>query len=105
MVHDHDAQPPFAAWYLLGSIFDNPNAVCLTPTYVEHTLRAGGLPDRRNRGDIAGDHHADESAQTGMNTCGRSLCCPPAHLAIKRLERSRGSFGHFRNARYERFRP
>ena len=43
MVHDHDAQPPFAAWYLLGSIFDNPNAVCLTPTYVEHTLRQAGF--------------------------------------------------------------
>jgi hypothetical protein len=43
MVHNHDAQPPFAAWYLLGSIFDNPNAMCLTPTYVEHTLRQAGF--------------------------------------------------------------
>jgi hypothetical protein len=39
----NDAQPPFAAWYLLGSIFDNPNAVCLTPTYVEHALRQAGF--------------------------------------------------------------
>jgi hypothetical protein len=43
MVHNHDAQPPFAAWYLLGSIFDNSNAVCLTPTYVEQTLRRAGF--------------------------------------------------------------
>jgi hypothetical protein len=24
-------------------IFDNPNAVCLTPTYVEHILRQAGF--------------------------------------------------------------
>ena len=30
MVDNAYEQPPFAAWYLLGSIFDNPNAVCLT---------------------------------------------------------------------------
>ena len=43
MVDNTDAQPPFAAWYLLGSIFDNPNAVCLTPAFVEDALRQGGF--------------------------------------------------------------
>ena len=48
LVHDftvdnaHES-PPFAAWYLLGSIFDNPNAVCLTPSYVENVLREIGF--------------------------------------------------------------
>ena len=31
MVDDAREGPPFAAWYLLGSMFDNPTAVCLTP--------------------------------------------------------------------------
>jgi len=35
--------PPFAAWYLLGSIFDNPNAVCLTPSYVENVMGIAGF--------------------------------------------------------------
>jgi hypothetical protein len=35
--------PPFAAWYLLGSIFDNPNAICLTPSYVENVLGMAGF--------------------------------------------------------------
>jgi 2-hydroxy-4-(methylsulfanyl)butanoate S-methyltransferase len=43
MVDNADAQPPFAAWYLLGSIFDNPNAVCLTPAFVEDALRQAGF--------------------------------------------------------------
>ena len=43
MVDDAYAQPPFAAWYLLGSIFDNPTAVCLTPAFVEDTLRRAGF--------------------------------------------------------------
>jgi 2-hydroxy-4-(methylsulfanyl)butanoate S-methyltransferase len=43
MVDNAYEQPPFAAWYLLGSIFDNPNTVCLTPTYVEQTLRQAGF--------------------------------------------------------------
>ena len=30
MVDNTHEGPPFAAWYLLGSIFDNPKAVCLT---------------------------------------------------------------------------
>jgi hypothetical protein len=34
MVENADAQPPFAAWYLLRSIFDNPNAACLTSAFV-----------------------------------------------------------------------
>jgi len=43
MVDDAYQQPPFAAWYLLGSIFDNPNAVCLTPAFVEDALRQAGF--------------------------------------------------------------
>ena len=43
MVDNAYAQPPFAAWYLLGSIFDNPTAVCLTPAFVEDTLRRAGF--------------------------------------------------------------
>jgi 2-hydroxy-4-(methylsulfanyl)butanoate S-methyltransferase len=47
MVDDVHEGPPFAAWYLLGSIFDNPNAVCLTPAYVERVLREAGLEAER----------------------------------------------------------
>jgi 2-hydroxy-4-(methylsulfanyl)butanoate S-methyltransferase len=43
MVENAHEGPPFAAWYLLGSIFDNPNAVCLTPSYVENVLREIGF--------------------------------------------------------------
>src|SRR5580658_330037 len=48
LVHDFAVdnareQPPFAAWYLLGSIMDNPNAVCLTPDYVEGVLKRAGF--------------------------------------------------------------
>ena len=43
MVDDAHEGPPFAAWYLLGSIFDNPSAVCLTPSYVEDILREAGF--------------------------------------------------------------
>ena len=43
MVENSRGQPAFAAWYLLGSIFDNPNAVCLTPAYVEDALRQAGF--------------------------------------------------------------
>jgi cyclopropane fatty-acyl-phospholipid synthase-like methyltransferase len=43
MVDNPYEQPPFAAWYLLGSIFDNPNAVCLTPAFVEDALRQTGF--------------------------------------------------------------
>jgi len=47
MTDDCREGPPFAAWYLLGSIFDNPSAVCLTPSYVEGVLRAAGLEVER----------------------------------------------------------
>jgi 2-hydroxy-4-(methylsulfanyl)butanoate S-methyltransferase len=43
MVDNAHEGPPFAACYLLGSIMDNPNGVCLTPSYVEHALRQAGL--------------------------------------------------------------
>ena len=43
MVDDAREGPPFAAWYLLGSMFDNPTAVCLTPANVERVLRDAGF--------------------------------------------------------------
>jgi 2-hydroxy-4-(methylsulfanyl)butanoate S-methyltransferase len=48
LIHDFtvdDARegPPFAAWYLLGSMFDNPTAVCLMPANVERVLRDAGF--------------------------------------------------------------
>jgi 2-hydroxy-4-(methylsulfanyl)butanoate S-methyltransferase len=43
MVDNGYEGPPFAAWYLLGSIFDNPTAVCLTPAHVERALRDVGF--------------------------------------------------------------
>jgi hypothetical protein len=43
MVDNAYEQPPFAAWYLLGSIVDNPDAVCLTPAFVEDALRQAGF--------------------------------------------------------------
>jgi cyclopropane fatty-acyl-phospholipid synthase-like methyltransferase len=43
MVDDAGEQPRFAAWYLLGSIFDNPDSVCLTPAFVEEALRQAGF--------------------------------------------------------------
>jgi ubiquinone/menaquinone biosynthesis C-methylase UbiE len=42
MVDDAREGPPFAAWYLLGSMLDNPTAVCLTPGSVEQVLREAG---------------------------------------------------------------
>jgi 2-hydroxy-4-(methylsulfanyl)butanoate S-methyltransferase len=59
LVHDfmvdnaHDG-PAFAAWYLLGSIFDNPTAVCLTPAYVESVLREVGLKVERTETMLPG---------------------------------------------------
>ena len=43
MVDNAHEGPPFAAWYLLGSIIDNPNAVCLTQSYVDDVLRQVGF--------------------------------------------------------------
>jgi 2-hydroxy-4-(methylsulfanyl)butanoate S-methyltransferase len=43
MVDNAHEGPRFAAWYLLGSVLDNPSAVCLTPAYVERALRDVGL--------------------------------------------------------------
>ena len=43
MVDDARDGPRFAAWYLLGSMLDNPSAVCLTPAYVERVLRDVGF--------------------------------------------------------------
>ncbi|HTR13409.1 MAG TPA: methyltransferase [Roseiarcus sp.] len=43
MVDDARDGPPFAAWYLVGSMLDNPSAVCLTPSYVEGVLRNAGF--------------------------------------------------------------
>jgi 2-hydroxy-4-(methylsulfanyl)butanoate S-methyltransferase len=54
MVDDDHEGPPFAAWYLLGSIFDNPNAVCLTPSYVENVLRQTGFNVERTETMVPG---------------------------------------------------
>jgi hypothetical protein len=43
MVDDAYDGPPFAAWYLLASMLDNPRAECLTPRYVEGVLRRTGF--------------------------------------------------------------
>ena len=43
MVDNRREQPPFAAWYLLGSVLDTPNAVCLTPEYTEGSLKRMGF--------------------------------------------------------------
>jgi cyclopropane fatty-acyl-phospholipid synthase-like methyltransferase len=43
MVDNTRERPPFAAWYLLQSVLDNPNAVCLTPEYMEGALKRVGF--------------------------------------------------------------
>jgi 2-hydroxy-4-(methylsulfanyl)butanoate S-methyltransferase len=43
MLNNTRERPPFAAWYLLGCVLDNPNAVCLTPAYVEGALEQAGF--------------------------------------------------------------
>ena len=39
---DHSG-PPFAAWYLLSSLLDNPQAECLSAGFVERCLRDAGF--------------------------------------------------------------
>jgi ubiquinone/menaquinone biosynthesis C-methylase UbiE len=43
MVGDSHEGPAFAAWYLLASMLDNPQAECLTPGFVEATLSDAGF--------------------------------------------------------------
>ena len=43
MVNDQHDGPGFAAWYLLAALLDNPGAECLTPGFVEATLRDAGF--------------------------------------------------------------
>lgn len=43
MVDDRHEGPAFAAWYLLASMPDNPQAECLTPGFVETALRDAGF--------------------------------------------------------------
>jgi hypothetical protein len=62
MVDTVHEDPSFAAWYLLGSIFDNPNAVCLTPSYVEDVLRQIGFNVERTEIMLPGIT-ADQSQQ------------------------------------------
>jgi hypothetical protein len=54
MVDDRREQPAFAAWYLLGSMVDNPHAVCLTPDYVEGVLKGAGFEVERTEVMLAG---------------------------------------------------
>jgi SAM-dependent methyltransferase len=43
MVDDDHAGPAFAAWYLLASLPDNPQAECLSPGFVERCLGDAGF--------------------------------------------------------------
>lgn len=43
MADDRHEGPAFAAWYLLASMPDNPQAECLTPGFVETALRDAGF--------------------------------------------------------------
>jgi 2-hydroxy-4-(methylsulfanyl)butanoate S-methyltransferase len=54
MVDNAREQPPFAAWYLLGSILDNPHAVCLTPDFVESALMSAGFEVEKTEVMLAG---------------------------------------------------
>ena len=54
MVDNVQERPAFAAWYLLGSVFDNPNAVCLTPDYVEGALKQAGFEVEKTEVMLAG---------------------------------------------------
>ena len=54
MVDNTREHPPFAAWYLLGSVLDNPNAVCLTPDYVEGALKQAGFEVEKTDVMLAG---------------------------------------------------
>ena len=54
MVDNVQERPAFAAWYLLGSVFDNPNAVCLTPSYVEGALKRAGFRVEGTEAMLAG---------------------------------------------------
>ena len=50
IVHDFMAAedftgPPIAVWHLLGSMMDNPDAVCLTPSFVADVLTPAGFSD------------------------------------------------------------
>jgi 2-hydroxy-4-(methylsulfanyl)butanoate S-methyltransferase len=98
MVDNPYEQPPFAAWYLLGSIFDNPNAVCLTPAFVEDALRQTGFQIDATEVMLPGINHADEGAQAVMSvwgpipllpTCGPcSVCRNDPFGRLARLENS-----------------
>jgi hypothetical protein len=65
MVDNAHEGPPFAAWYLLGSIFDNPTAVCLTPAYVERVLREAGLEVARTEVMLPGITMLTHAKKTG----------------------------------------
>jgi hypothetical protein len=65
MVDDAHEGPPFAAWYLLGSIFDNPTAVCLIPAYVERVLREAGLEVERTEVMLPGITMLTHAKKTG----------------------------------------
>jgi len=54
MVDDAREGPRFAASYLLGSMLDNPSAVCLTPAYVERVLRDVGFRVEKTEVMLAG---------------------------------------------------
>lgn len=53
MVDDRHEGPPFAAWYLLAAIPDNPEAECLTPSFVEARLEEAGFQIERTEPMLA----------------------------------------------------
>ena len=54
MVDDAYEGPRFAAWYLLSSLVDNPEAECLTPAFVEDALRDAGFEIERTETMLEG---------------------------------------------------
>ena len=72
MVDDAREGPRFAAWYLLGSIFDNPTAVCLTPGLRRAGLARRRIDGRRHGDDAARDYDADQGEKARLSESGLS---------------------------------
>ena len=66
MVDDARDGPRFAAWYLLGSMLDNPSAVCLTPAYVERVLRNVGFRIEKTETMLPGITMLTKASKTSL---------------------------------------
>ena len=62
MVDDAHEAPGFAAMYLLSAVLDNPQAECLTPSFVEGALRDAGFDDRGNGNHARRNHQRHAGA-------------------------------------------